>query len=107
MTTRLLDSGYLETDDPVVAACFLGKGFFPTLFNGKRSFGIMTLLLVSPDGVLPGVDVKFPYFIPAATVAEVYGQGMTAPAVGLQEVVLFQATHGLRAWLRQHTEEKT
>ncbi len=110
--TTLRDDGYLETDDPVVMGCFWRK-------KVRGAIAIHVELHHSDEFVL--ADMRdlgwtkgvgdgngnwwdYPIRIPAATVAEVYGQGMQSVPVGPIEAVLFQATDGLRPWLRKHTE---
>lgn len=68
--TRLLETGYMETDDPVVAACFLGGTEvmveeLEDIVVRRKLFGV-AIISVRCDAVYP-----YPILIPADTVAEV------------------------------------
>ncbi len=110
--TTLRHDGYLEIgaeprndSDAVLAACFLGKGYYPTMFDGSRCLAIQMLLLLTADGVLPYVDFKFPYFIPASTVAEVWRALPPDNRYRVLALVLNLTKPYINAWLRKHTQE--
>ena len=71
--TKLRDDGHLETDDPVVAACFINHDVRRMGFNGRDIDEPRKVYRVGPDGVLfyGIVSVGYPILIPAKTVAEV------------------------------------
>ena len=105
--TKLRDDGYLETDDAVVAACFLGRNARFIFFDTKEiSDGLYAVLTIRQDG---WNNHDYPIFIPAKTVAEVCDKQAVNP---VPLVVLVTATGGrsdapmkLFAWLRTHTKE--
>lgn len=113
--TKLRDDGYLETDVPVVAACFFGR----QIEDGY------TLCVVRADGWDSWSEKEqsrygsgYPILIPAATVAETLefksyhdtGWGIFQPQIAEHLLLEIKATTtmtGLVAWLRQHMEEVT
>ena len=127
--TRLLDTGFLETNDPVVAACFLKRAI------SARSLDEMNDDLTMPkyadwwDCILNEVGPEhvcwmyeegspttpmgpYPILIPASVVAEVCGFGRTdEEEVPDSEVVVRQILHilahppTLGYWLTEHTED--
>ena len=110
--TKLRDDGFMETDDPVVAACFLDKEF--------------------PDGsMVVGLDIEgvqwfdentqtfsnhaFPILIPAKTVAEVIADAVHGSLTWFVIVATIPVADGtmaggdwvLKTWTRTHTKEGT
>ena len=116
--TTLRDDGYLQTDDPVVAACFLEKR---VVENRKKREGLLCRIDVTQKGIVFGVGFwetdriyKFEYdtkaiLIAAKTVAEVWKD---ADPVKLS--ALAAATGGrcdnpfpMFDWLTTYTKEDT
>ena len=100
--TRLRDDGYLETDDPVVTACFLNRKVRQCLRKGF----IKLLGVYSEFWDACGVMTPYPLLIPAATVAEVWEAGdvfvnQVLGAIGMYE----HPTYTLGDWLRAHIGE--
>lgn len=70
--TKLLDSGYLETDDPVVAALFLDEDVLG--FDDERQEWLIYLIEVGKDHLFAEDKyIEYPIRIPAKTVANVCG----------------------------------
>jgi len=111
--TTLKDDGYLETDDPVVAVCFLDEKI---RFERDHTDSLVELVGVSKDRVdvyppagLAVDEREYPILIPAKTVAEVWKD---ADPVKLS--ALAAATSGrcdnpfpMFDWLTTHTKEDT
>ena len=103
--TTLRDDGYLETDDPVVAACFMGRDICGMSCNSDRqeAYDIETFYLRSVD-TSGGCSVNgiycYPLLIPASTVAEVWGLISAAFLLlcGIESIAMFN-------WIRKHTED--
>ena len=101
----LRDDGYLETDDPVVAACFLGKEAKFIMWDTREpSSELYRINAIMPNG---WNNHGWPIRIPAATVAEVceYSDGHV---VGYWFELILHARMGgqiLADWLRTHTED--
>ena len=110
--TTLLDTGYLETDDPVVAACFLEKMVWVEDPDGEQVE--RCLFTLSRCEVCSDYDYPYPIRIPASTVAEVWGD---QPGLRLRHGVILAAldesSHDddihetLLHWIDQHTQETT
>lgn len=101
--TKLRDDGYLETDDPVVAACFLGK----TVFSERKEqcFELEEVSKAQPYGHFIKPVIAYPILIPARTVAEVYDSGDTFTHAVLGSIGMYEhPTMTLDDWLRTHTE---
>lgn len=105
--TTLRDDGYLETDDPVVAACFL------EFDSGIIDPGIceQTIDAVCWNAWMncSGDRYDYPILIPAATVAKVTGfSGLYAFTNRHEAHTLCAAGRlnrgALHRWLRTHTE---
>jgi len=135
--TTLKDDGYLETDSPVVAACFIGEKVTvlhhsilddecrPSRYDEDTDDYIEedltdTLASVCSDGVWVGVETyaDYPILIPAKTVAEVCGwvdvQNVSyerwteaCKPPSLTLHIIAEQTTGLSHWLRTHTKEDT
>ncbi len=100
--TKLCDGGFMETDDPVVAVCFLER-----YVSSPRYLGETVLLAVNRlqvqlqySGEQSGWFL-YPIRIPAATVAEVW-RGGNAVATG---ALACSTGDSIDEWLRQHTKE--
>ena len=101
--TRLNDDGYLETDDPVVAACFLGQeGLIEGLDDFLDSVGTLTIGFCDSEGNESTTD--YPIRIPAATVAEVWDKASSI-VIGVLYRVSVDSHVDLLEWLRTHTED--
>lgn len=109
--TRLRDDGYLETDDPVVASCFLEQA----VCQGSPSAYTYLLSAVSAD-TWSEMEWGYPILIPAATVAEVIKERSESPVfwdVLMWAVMDTEAReseeapdmNSLYRWLRTHTGE--
>ncbi len=108
--TTLRDDGYLETDDPVVAVCFLGKEAKFIMWDTREvSSELYRINAIMPNG---WNNHGWPLLVPAATVAEV----CRLTKVGEFEVWQHQSkawtlvangvdSGKLASWLRKHTEE--
>ena len=115
MMTTLRDDGYLSTDDPVVAACFLGRdvksealtvpdGTYRRAPNGEW-WGITLDGVYSDFAIWMCGPYSYPILIPAATVAEV-----ALPDVNyrLYQLITYSVPEQrLDNWIHQHTEEAT
>lgn len=114
--TTLRDDGYLETDDPVVAACFLGKAVIG--LDGAEQVQFTLRQITRYAGIDQTAMTKrataylYPIRIPAATVAEV-ANPKTPSGYIVYLILLWKsqgtgsATHSkdpLSDWLRTHTE---
>ena len=103
--TQLLDSGYLETDDCVVAACFIGKSARFVSWDRKTlSQGLYLIELVTVKG---WNSHDYPILVPASTVAEVEcGRSGIEPHWLLlcHSVDVTGSQRTLIQWLRKHTQ---
>jgi len=104
--TKLRDNGFLETDDPVVAACFLGQNARFIFFDTKEiSQGLYGVLTIRSDG---WNNHDYPILIPASVVAEAVNlNGPISPPTFAAKVVEFATRVGLPElypWLRKHTK---
>lgn len=104
--TRLTDDGYLETSDPVVAACFIGERAWsrnsPELSNPEGIHWSFEMLMAGPLTVL-GTDqivYEYPIRIPAQTVAEAWRE---EPATTAFMVLYTIGPVKLHDWLAKHT----
>ncbi len=103
--TKLRDDGCLETDEPVAAACFLGRSVKCAPSSD------LTLEAVFSDGWqsderawdIGDNAYDYPILIPAKTVAEVWDDDLRVGSV-LCEYGDF-GRERLTAWLRTHTKE--
>jgi len=95
--TSLRDDGYLETDCPVVAACFLRREVLMRRL-GTQLQHETELAAVSDDGVQnwKGAEHCYPILIPAATVAEV---------CGFRDSMIGNTTHGILCLFTQPADE--
>lgn len=107
--TTLRDDGYLETDSPVMAACFIGKSGI--MLSTPLSWVIRTLEGVFNRGVSTGgVWFDYPIRVPADVVAEVVEIDSNEPNYERFVITLAVYTMGDEAqsvffsdWLRKHT----
>ena len=107
--TTLRDDGYLETDDPVVAACFLGKTVRITTLGGWTESKMWRINRRYVD-LVACENASYPIRIPASTVAEVECHNIGTEAHWLMLCHSVDPTGSQRtliAWLRQHTQETT
>lgn len=110
--TKLRDDGYLETDDPVVAACFIGKETHSDHMLGHIGQQIMWLfeLCAPAKSQVLGEDdcwYLYPILIPAKTVAEVAtdeegDESNAAVVIGLYQDPIDNLY--LADWLRKHAK---
>ncbi len=105
--TQLLDSGYLETDDCVVAAPFIGKVVFYQHEDGE--WIPRELAAPAEKGVfsIGGSWYPYPIRIPASAVAEVEcGNSGIEPHWLLlcHSVDVTGSQRTLIQWLRKHTQ---
>lgn len=75
--TRLLDTGFMETDDPVVVACVIGRSVYSDFMVGtdlKQIRWTFDLQYSGPTSVQGYDDCEYlyPILIPASVVAEVF-----------------------------------
>lgn len=70
--TTLRDDGYLETDDPVVAACFLGRTIH--LPSGAQVVTAVNARRVAT----PTCAVEYPVLVPASAVSQVWNSPQNA-----------------------------
>lgn len=113
--TRLLDTGMLETDDPVVAACFLDKLVFKRNFAGKP-YALSALVIRGKD---TGYPSDWPILITARVVAEVCSFRRNATTTEDFSDVFWHIAIALDVdndddgegvlydWLRKHVKENT
>lgn len=96
--TTLRDDGYLEINDPIVAACFLDKTVY---FVAADSMTTDVLEWIGPTWFHGTVCEATHIRIPAATVAEVVQGGMFARLA----ILIGQSLQGLVDWLDKHAGE--
>ncbi len=101
--TTLRDDGLLETDDPVVAACFLGQRI--------DSGYVLCVIRNNGWGSWSGEEQAreagpYPILIPAKTVAEVWDDDLRVGSV-LCEYGEDYGRMNLTDWLRTHTQDTT
>lgn len=99
--TTLRDDGYLETDDPVVAACFIGRQIYRGYHETLKS--VTETGVGSIDRAWNYTSCAYPILIPAKTVAEVY-DGRVAIML---RVLLNLTEREMRRWLAPHAKEDT
>ena len=116
--TKLRDDGYLETDDAVVAACFLGMRVeFPDLAGNRE---VIALLQIEHGGLFYGngehENTCGPrILIPAKKVAEVIADAVHGSLTWFVIVATIPVADGtmaggdwvLKTWTRTHTKEGT
>ena len=106
--TKLRDDGYLSTDSPVVAACFIDREFrwnASTRFDDEASkigdeiYGVTSGYVIPYGKEWPHGMFTYPTLIPADVVAEVWVKR------DLEWVTLLFATslNEMTDWLRKHT----
>ena len=105
--TKLLDSGYLETDDPVVAVCFLEREApRDTLYSVSDNHCEIIAPEGGEDGDLTVQNQAYPILVPASTVAEVVDArrylGGHIKEWGIIE--MYVGRDSLTEWLRKHTQ---
>lgn len=111
--TRLLDTGYLETDDPVVAACFIGHDIRSGWVLHTITLDLTDLWSESEQARLA---TAYPILIPAAVVAEVcelkkhpmkveHWTEVTYPPNLAAIIISRKAKSPVYPWLCKHTGE--
>ncbi len=106
--TKLRDDGCLETDDPVVAACFLGRRGVIVRTEGGSRMPARLDSVAADQTYSHGIPSPYPIRIPAATVAEVEcGNSGIEPHWLLlcHSVDVTGSQRTLIQWLRKHTQE--
>jgi len=105
--TKLRDDGYLETDDPVVSACFLGQ----TMGDWGELVSV-GLRLWCDRMVGQDESHEYPILISASVVAEVVGfrldtsEHITNSAFVIELFITGEVSNGIPVlwdWLSQHT----
>ena len=108
--TELLESGYLSTDDPVVAACFLGRMvYWDETLEDEWDYRLEAVAKERCDVFADGDPdfITYPILIPAKVVAEKMDEDPLVWFVIVDRLPGQAITDGSRTidtWLRSHAQ---